>query len=69
MCAPARQLIILGMTSRVTASKVLLVADRRAVAPRRESTPVRRYRLARVRFERPPAAAESRFDYLKRVYD
>jgi hypothetical protein len=30
---------------------------------------MRRYRLARVRFERPAAAAESRFDYLKRVYD
>jgi hypothetical protein len=64
-----RQPIILAMTSPNTASKVLLVADRRAFASPRESTPVRRYRLARVRFDRPSAAAESRFDYLKRVYD
>jgi hypothetical protein len=69
MCAPTRQPIILGMTSRPKASKVLLVADRRAAASPRESTPVRRYRLARLRAARPPAPAESRFDYLKRVYD
>jgi hypothetical protein len=69
MCAATGLPIIPGMTRRVTASKVLLVADRRAASSPRESAPVRRYRLARVRFGRPPAAAESRFDYLKRVYD
>lgn len=57
------------MTPRVKPSKVLLVVDRRGAASPRETAPVRRYRLARLRFEPPPAAAESRFDYLKRAYD
>ena len=69
MCAGARPPIILAMTRPMTASKVLLVADRRAAPSTRESTPVRRYRLARLRFDPPPAGSESRFDYLKRVYD
>lgn len=61
--------IILGMTRPTTASKVLLVADRRTVPASRRDTPIRRYRLARVRFDSRPAAGESRFEYLKRVYD
>jgi hypothetical protein len=61
--------IILAMTRRITPSKVLLVIDRRGAASRRESTAVRRYRLARLRFEPPPAGAQPRFDYLKRAYD
>lgn len=61
--------IMLAMTRPPTASKVLLVADRRAVPASRRDTPIRRYRLARVRFDSPPAGGESRFDYLKRVYD
>ena len=65
----ARQPMIPAMTRPVTASKLLLVADRRAASPTRESTPVRRYRLARLRFDPPPAASATRFDYLKRVYD
>jgi hypothetical protein len=69
MCEDAAWPIILAMTRPITASKVLLVADRRAAPSRREPTPVRRYRLARLRFDPPPASAASRFEYLKRVYD
>ena len=68
MCAAPARPIILAMTRTTTASKILLVADRRPVAASRD-TPVRRYRLARLRFDSRPAAGESRFDYLKRVYD
>ena len=57
------------MTRPVTASKVLLVADRRTPSSPRESAPVRRYRIARLRFEPPPATGASRFEYLKRTYD
>jgi hypothetical protein len=57
------------MTRPITASKVLLVADRRRAPADREVAPVRRYRIARLRFDSRPAGAESRFDYLKRVYD
>jgi hypothetical protein len=65
----AQMPIILAMTRPVTASKVLLVADRRTVPASRRDTPIRRYRLARVRLDSRPAGGESRFDYLKRVYD
>lgn len=57
------------MTRPLTASKVLLVVDRRPPAANRDPAPVRRYRIARLRFDSPPAGGESRFDYLKRIYD
>jgi hypothetical protein len=57
------------MIRPVTSSKVLLVADRRLPPPPHEATPVRRYRLARLRFDSRPTGPESRFEYLKRVYD
>ena len=57
------------MTRPLTASKVLLVVDRRPQTANRDPTPVRRYRIARLRFDSPPAGGESRFDYLKRIYD
>jgi hypothetical protein len=57
------------MTRPLTASKVLLVADRRTVPGARRDTPIRRYRLARLRLDSRAAEGESRFDYLKRVYD
>jgi hypothetical protein len=69
MWAGAPKPIILAMTRPVTASKVLLVADRRTVPGNRRDIPIRRYRLARLRFDSRPSAGESRFDYLKRVYD
>jgi hypothetical protein len=43
--------IMLAMTSPLTASKVLLVADRPTSAVRADRAPVRRYRLARLRLE------------------
>jgi hypothetical protein len=61
--------IIFAMTRPLTASKVLLVADRRTAPGSRRDIPIRRYRLARVRLDSRPAGGESRFDYLKRVYD
>lgn len=54
--------------TRSNSSKVLLVADRRE-APAEAGAPVRRYRLARLRFEGRDTASASRFEYLKRVYD
>ncbi|MGO9495410.1 MAG: hypothetical protein ACLQA5_01640 [Solirubrobacteraceae bacterium] len=57
------------MTRSVTASKVLLVADRRTPPSSRDAAPVRRYRIARLRFDPPSAAGASRFEHLKRTYD
>ena len=57
------------MTRPLTSSKVLLVEDRRADRSRAETTPVRRYRIARLRFDPPAAEGVSRFEYLKRTYD
>lgn len=59
--------MMLSMT-RPNTSKVLLVADRRE-APAEAGVPVRRYRLARLRFEGRETASASRFEHLKRVYD
>jgi hypothetical protein len=56
------------MTRPQTASKVLLVADRRPVPASRRDTPIRRYRLARLRLD-SRAAGDSRYEYLKRTYD
>jgi hypothetical protein len=59
------------MTNPATAGKVLLVADRRraGVDAAAGSMPVRRYRLARVRFAGSITDAASRFEHLKRTYD
>jgi hypothetical protein len=57
------------MTRPVKASKVLLVATRRAEGAPSAAIPVRRYRLARLRFPSPPQEGDSRFEYLKQVYD
>jgi hypothetical protein len=57
------------MTHPIRSSKVLLVADRRAASAGPTTVPVRRYRLARVRFEGRPTGSGSRFEHLKRVYD
>jgi hypothetical protein len=58
------------MTRPQTSSKVLLVADRRfdSTEPA-SSAAVRRYRLARLRFDSRPSGAQARFEHLKRVYD
>jgi hypothetical protein len=56
------------MSAPLASSKVLLVADPRAVPARSSAVPIRRYRLARLRLDRD-AAGHSRYEYLKRVYD
>ena len=55
------------MTHPATSSRVLLIEDRRAGAP--AAVTVRRYRLARLRFDGPAAEPGMRFDYLKRAHD
>ncbi|HUJ35347.1 MAG TPA: hypothetical protein VLW51_09055 [Solirubrobacteraceae bacterium] len=68
MCGGGQPSIILTMTRPTTASKVLLIADRRA-APSPPAAPLRRYRLARLRVDQRSSSPETRFEYLKRVYD
>jgi hypothetical protein len=69
MSSVPQEPIMLVMARPLTASKVLLIADRRPVPANRRDTPIRRYRLARLRLDSRSAGSESRFDYLKRVYD
>jgi hypothetical protein len=69
MSRRAEMPIILAMTRPIPAAKVLLVQDRRTAPEIRRDTPIRRYRLARMRFDSRLSDSESRFDYLKRVYD
>lgn len=60
--------MILAMARTTTSSKVLLVEDRRP-AGGAGSIRLRRYRLARLRFEARAADPASRFEHLKRVYE
>jgi hypothetical protein len=61
--------IISAMTRPLTSSKVVLVADRRMDGSQPGAVPVRRYRLARLRFDGRPSGSDCRFEHLKRVYD
>ena len=47
----------------------MLLEDRRGGAATPGSAPVRRYRLARLRFEGQQTDSQRRFEYLKRAYD
>jgi hypothetical protein len=47
----------------------MLLKDRRGGAAATGSVQVRRYRLARLRFDGPPADPQKRFEHLKRLYD
>ena len=60
---------MMPMTRPNALSKVLLVADRRSDATEPGAAPVRRYRLARIRFDSRPIAPYARFEHLKRVFD
>ncbi len=60
---------MLAMTHTLRSSRLLLVADPRTMAPDPESAPVRRYRLARLRFDGRSPEPDHRFDHLKRVFD
>jgi hypothetical protein len=57
------------MSPRLTASKVLLVADPRAVSAGGTSLPIRRFRLARLQLAPRPVSGPARFDHIKRAYD
>jgi hypothetical protein len=57
------------MTRPVTSNRVLLVEDRRVGAAAANVMPLRRYRLARLRFDDPPLESDERFEYLKRSHD
>jgi hypothetical protein len=59
---------MLAMIKPDTSAKLWLVEDRRAPAAS-EGMPVRRYRIARLRFESRSQDERSRFEHLKRVYD
>jgi hypothetical protein len=61
--------MILSMNSPHTVSKVLLVADQRSRTPRTAVSPLRRYRLARLRIDGRSTQPGARFDHLKRVFD
>lgn len=58
-----------AMTAPTRSSKVVLVADRRPRTGGGGALPVRRYRLARLRFERRPTDPQTRYEHLKRVYE
>ncbi len=60
---------MLGMNRPLTSSRVLLVAEPRQATAAREKGAVRRYRLARLRFDGRSAEYPSHFEHLKRVYD
>jgi hypothetical protein len=57
--------IILAMTRPLTASRVLLVADRRELPSDLRAAPLRRFRLARVRLDGRDAAP--RYEQVKRA--
>lgn len=63
--------IMLPMTRPAPSAKVLLVERdvRRGEAPEPAPAAVKRYRLARLRFDDRAAGGDRRYEYLKRVYD
>jgi hypothetical protein len=70
MCSGAPMPMIVPMTRPTSSSsRILLVADRRAEQTESPGASVRRYRLARLRFDERPAGPQARFEHLKRVYD
>ncbi len=69
MCRLGGRAIILPMSRPAPSSKLLLMPDPRPAPTEPGTVPVRRYRLARLRFDARPADARSRFEHLKRIYD
>jgi hypothetical protein len=57
------------MTYAAPSSKVVLLEDRRGGAAVPGAASVRRYRLARLRFDGLVAPDSKRFEYLKRTHD
>ncbi len=60
---------MLAMTRPTSKSKVLLLADPRAVEPGPGGIQVKRYRLARLQFESRSAQPDMRYEHLKRSHD
>lgn len=60
--------MILSMTPPPASTKVLLVPDPRG-ASTPGSVPLRRYRIARLRFDGLSTEPGRRFEHLSRVYD
>jgi hypothetical protein len=56
------------MTRPVPSSRVVLLEDRRGGSDLAAGVSVRRFRLARLRFEGAPALSERRYEYLKRTH-
>jgi hypothetical protein len=61
--------MILAMTRPATSSRIMLLEDRRGGSSTPESKPVRRYRLARLRFDGQQSQSADRFEHLKRSHD
>jgi hypothetical protein len=57
------------MTRPLSSSKVVLIEDPRCRAREEDAVPVRRYRLARLRFDSRPTGPDARFEHLGRVFD
>ncbi len=69
MRALAAAWIMSAMTRPDQSSKLVLVEDRRGAASGEPAEGVRRYRLARLRFESRSAEPGLRFEHIARVYD
>jgi hypothetical protein len=61
--------IIFAMTHAAHSSKVVLLEDRRGGPAVPGGASVRRYRLARLRFDGYAGPDSKRFEYLKRTHD
>lgn len=68
MSALGERTMMLSMTSPLPSTKVLLVPDPRN-AKGEGATPLKRFRIARVRLDEGGEQPNNRFDYLRRVYD
>jgi hypothetical protein len=57
------------MTHRAPSSKLVILEDRRGSDDVEIRPRMRRYRIARLRFDDLPAGPDRRFDYLKHTHD
>jgi len=69
MSQRAAATIMAVMLRPISSSKVLLVADRRVTPPDNGGTPLRRYRLARLRLDDRSTGPAYRIEHLKRARD
>ena len=69
MCPLEQRTIIFAMTRPAASSRVMLLEDRRGGTATAGAVSVRRYRLARLRFQAHHPESQKRFEYLKRSYD